>query len=79
MAWRCRFLTARRSQDGRVVAEHPTHQLISTQTLTGVRHAEQPRPGMLEVEGLVLELAAIDGLATRAVVLAEVACARTLV
>ena len=26
MAWRCRFLTARRSQHG-----HPTHRLISTQ------------------------------------------------
>ena len=43
MAWRCRFLTARPSQDGRVVAEkdfvkncrvHPTHWLISTQLLT---------------------------------------------
>ena len=39
MAWRCRFLTARPSQDGRVIAEkrlselsvHPTHWLISTQ------------------------------------------------
>ena len=40
MAWRCEFLTARPSQDGRVVAEkrlseelsvHPTHWLISTQ------------------------------------------------
>ena len=40
MAWRCRFLTARRSQHGRVIAEddlvknrrvHPTHWLISTQ------------------------------------------------
>ena len=31
MAWRYRFLTARPSQDGRVIAEHPTHWLISTQ------------------------------------------------
>ena len=40
MAWRCRFLAARRSQDGRVIAEkrlgeelsvQPTHRLISTQ------------------------------------------------
>ena len=35
MAWRCRFLTARPSQDGRILAEkwvmHPTHWLISTQ------------------------------------------------
>ena len=33
MAWRCRFLIARPSQDGRVIAEkmHPTHWLISTQ------------------------------------------------
>ena len=30
MAWRCRFLTARRSQHGRVIG-HPTHWLISTQ------------------------------------------------
>jgi hypothetical protein len=34
---------------------------------------------MLEVEGLVLELAPIYRFAARAVVLAEVACARTLV
>ena len=42
MAWRCRFLAARPSQDGRVVAEndlvkncrvHPTHWLISTQVM----------------------------------------------
>ena len=31
MAWRCRFLAARPSQDGRV---HPTHWLISTQIWT---------------------------------------------
>ena len=31
MAWRCRFLTARRSQRGHVIAVHPTHWLISTQ------------------------------------------------
>ena len=31
MAWRCRFLTARPSQDGRVKALRPTHWLISTQ------------------------------------------------
>ena len=31
MAWRCRFFTARPSQDGRV---HPTHWLISTQYTT---------------------------------------------
>ena len=31
MAWRCRFLTARPRQDGSVIAEHPTHCLISTQ------------------------------------------------
>ena len=31
MTWRCRLLTARPSQDGRVIAEHPTHLLISTQ------------------------------------------------
>ena len=30
MAWRCRFLAARPSQDGRVIV-HPTHWLISTQ------------------------------------------------
>ena len=30
MAWRCRFLTARPSQDGHVIS-HPTHWLISTQ------------------------------------------------
>ena len=44
MAWRCRFLAARPSQDSRVVAEkkifvkncrvHPTHWLISTQAET---------------------------------------------
>jgi hypothetical protein len=44
MAWRCRFLTARPSQDGHVIAEkkilvkncrvHPTHWLISTQLTT---------------------------------------------
>jgi|TARA_B100000676_G_scaffold150971_1_gene149048 hypothetical protein len=44
MAWRCRFLAARPSQVGRVVAEkkifvkncrvHPTHWLISTQLTT---------------------------------------------
>ena len=34
MAWRCRFLAARPSQDGRVV-EHPTQLLISTQASTG--------------------------------------------
>jgi len=43
MAWRCRFLTARPSQDSRVIAEkrlseelsvHPTHWLISTQRAT---------------------------------------------
>ena len=33
MAWQCRFLAARPSQDGRVVAENPTHRLISTQIL----------------------------------------------
>ena len=32
MAWRCRFLTARRSRHGR---EHPTHWLISTQVVKG--------------------------------------------
>ena len=46
MAWRYRFLTARRSQDGRVIAENdlvkncrarPTHWLISTQVLTWLR------------------------------------------
>ena len=31
MAWRCRFLAARPSQDGD--DEHPTHWLISTQVL----------------------------------------------
>ena len=31
MVWRCRFLTARPSQDGRVIAGHPSHWLISTQ------------------------------------------------
>ena len=45
MAWRCRFLAARPSQVGRVVAEkkifvkncrvHPTHWLISTQVVGG--------------------------------------------
>ena len=34
MAWRCRFLTARRSQRGHVIAVHPTHWLISTQAFT---------------------------------------------
>ena len=35
MAWRCRFLTARRNQDGHVIAEkvHPSHWLISTQVV----------------------------------------------
>ena len=46
MAWRCRFLTARRSQHGSVIAKndlvknyrvHPTHWLVSTQILTGQR------------------------------------------
>ena len=45
MAWRCRFLTVRRSQHGQVIAEndlvknyrvHPTHWLISTQVGTVV-------------------------------------------
>ena len=33
MAWRCRFLAARRGQHGHVIAEkvHPTHWLIATQ------------------------------------------------
>ena len=33
MAWRCRFLAARRGQHGHVIAEkvHPTHWLIFTQ------------------------------------------------
>ena len=44
MAWRCRFLTARRSQHGSVIAKndlvknyrvHPTHWLISTQATEG--------------------------------------------
>ena len=34
IAWRCRLLAARPSQHGRVIAEHPTHWLISTQALT---------------------------------------------
>jgi len=34
MAWRCRFITARRSQHGHVIAVHPTHWLISTQSPT---------------------------------------------
>ena len=34
MAWRCRFLTARRSQRGHVIVVHPTHWLISTQVST---------------------------------------------
>ena len=33
MAWRCRFLAARPSQDGRVIAVHPTHWLTSTQAV----------------------------------------------
>ena len=33
MAWRCRFLTARRNQRGHVIV-HPTHWLISTQWAT---------------------------------------------
>ena len=37
MAWRCRFLAARPSQVGRVIAGNdPTHWLISTQA-TGLR------------------------------------------
>ena len=31
MAWRCRFLTARRSQHGRVIVEDAPDWLISTQ------------------------------------------------
>jgi hypothetical protein len=44
MAWRCRFLAARPSQDGRV---HPTHWLISTQVLTAKKllHAALFSPG----------------------------------
>ena len=33
MAWRCRLLAARPSQDGCAIV-HPTHWLISTQQLT---------------------------------------------
>ena len=52
MAWRCRFVTAR-SQDGRVVAEHPTHWLISTQVATARQEDEE-------------EVEAEEGLARRA-------------
>jgi hypothetical protein len=39
MAWRCRFLAARRSQHGRVIAE--THWLISTQVCSASRTARK--------------------------------------
>ena len=45
----------------------------------GVGHREHAGARVAELEVLVGELLAVDGLAARAVVLAEVACARTLV
>ena len=42
MAWRCRFLTARTSHDGRVIAEHPTHWLIPTQAWRDPERAFAP-------------------------------------
>ena len=43
MAWRCRFLAARPSQDGRVIAKncrvHPTHWLISIQVVRSIADA----------------------------------------
>ena len=40
MAWRCRFLTARRSQHGRVIV-HPTHWLIHTGARTWLRRSSR--------------------------------------
>jgi len=60
MAWRCRFLTARPSQDGRVIAEndlvkncrvHPTHWLIHTGRLAqddGRRQEKEEEEGQKE-------------------------------
>ena len=40
IAWPCRFITARRSQNGRIVAVHPTHWLIYAQVMTPVSKVE---------------------------------------
>ena len=53
MAWRCRFITARRSQLGCVIVVHATHWLISTQVAT---FAEQAKwHGRSELLGSVLD------------------------
>ena len=51
MAWRCRFLTARRSQHGRAVL-HPTHWLIYAQvSAAAARRGGETEEALFKTEG----------------------------